>query len=210
MNIDINPGWTDARTKRTKALWQDGLSASQIAADLGHVTRNSVISKLHRLGASERVKGAAPAKRHRPQKYKRRAPRIAAEPTPLPAEPLPPPGPPAGGLIAFFELTATTCRWPHGDGPFLFCGAVPAADKPYCACHCEVAYTGTRHPAPDPALTVRACDDLTPGSSGSRALSALGKRVVLRRDDSPISKPASLVNPRATAAPAHTPPSSPA
>ena len=33
-----------------KKLWADGLSASQIAAELGGITRNAVIGKVHRLG----------------------------------------------------------------------------------------------------------------------------------------------------------------
>ena len=48
--------WTDERVSRLTKLWQDGLSASQIAADLGGVTRNAVIGKVHRLGMSNRDK----------------------------------------------------------------------------------------------------------------------------------------------------------
>lgn len=43
-------GWTEARVATLKKLQLDGLSASQIAAQLGGVTRNAVISKLIRLG----------------------------------------------------------------------------------------------------------------------------------------------------------------
>src|SRR3954453_15613541 len=54
--------WTDERVERLKKLWSDGLSASQIAAELGGgVTRNAVIGKVHRLGLSGRGKGQAPA-----------------------------------------------------------------------------------------------------------------------------------------------------
>ena len=48
--------WTDERVERLSKLWADGLSASQIAAELGNVTRNAVIGKVHRLGLSGRVK----------------------------------------------------------------------------------------------------------------------------------------------------------
>ena len=48
--------WTDERVELLKKLWQDGLSASQIAAELGGVTRNAVIGKVHRLGLSGRAK----------------------------------------------------------------------------------------------------------------------------------------------------------
>ncbi|MDP6389717.1 MAG: GcrA family cell cycle regulator [Alphaproteobacteria bacterium] len=46
--------WTEARVERLRDLWNGGLSASQIAAELGDVTRNAVIGKAHRLGLSSR------------------------------------------------------------------------------------------------------------------------------------------------------------
>ena len=42
--------WTDDRVEILKKLWAEGLSASQIARELGDVTRNAVIGKVHRLG----------------------------------------------------------------------------------------------------------------------------------------------------------------
>jgi len=48
-------GWTDERVELLKKLWLDGLSASQIAKQLGGVTRNAVIGKVHRLGLSGRA-----------------------------------------------------------------------------------------------------------------------------------------------------------
>ena len=48
--------WTDERVARLSKLWAEGLSASQIAADLGEVSRNAVIGKVHRLGLSGRAK----------------------------------------------------------------------------------------------------------------------------------------------------------
>src|SRR5438034_7122143 len=47
---------TDERVELLKKLWSDGLSASQIAAELGGITRNAVIGKVHRLGLSGRAK----------------------------------------------------------------------------------------------------------------------------------------------------------
>ena len=46
--------WTEVRVEKLKCLWEEGLSASQIAEHLGHVTRNAVIGKAHRLGLSSR------------------------------------------------------------------------------------------------------------------------------------------------------------
>ena len=52
--------WTDDRVATLTKLWADGLSASQIAKQLGGVTRNAVIGKVHRLGLSGRAKPTKP------------------------------------------------------------------------------------------------------------------------------------------------------
>lgn len=46
--------WTDERIATLRELWEQGLSASQIAGKLGNITRNAVIGKVHRLGLSGR------------------------------------------------------------------------------------------------------------------------------------------------------------
>ena len=56
----VTMGWTDERVELLKKLWQDGLSASQIAKQLGGVTRNAVIGKVHRLGLSGRATPSKP------------------------------------------------------------------------------------------------------------------------------------------------------
>lgn len=50
--------WTDDRVEVLKKMWGEGKSASQIAKELGGVTRNAVIGKVHRLGLSNRVTSA--------------------------------------------------------------------------------------------------------------------------------------------------------
>ncbi|MFM8701501.1 MAG: GcrA family cell cycle regulator [Hyphomicrobiales bacterium] len=59
--------WNDERVETLKKLWNQGLSASQIAGELGHgITRNAVIGKVHRLGLSGRTKSpSAPTSRQR-------------------------------------------------------------------------------------------------------------------------------------------------
>ncbi|CAN1568125.1 GcrA cell cycle regulator [Paracoccaceae bacterium] len=49
--------WTDERVETLKRMWGEGQSASQIAKELGGVTRNAVIGKVHRLGLSNRAAG---------------------------------------------------------------------------------------------------------------------------------------------------------
>jgi len=51
--------WTDERVETLKKMWGEGQSASQIAKELGGVTRNAVIGKVHRLGLSNRSGGGA-------------------------------------------------------------------------------------------------------------------------------------------------------
>jgi len=51
---DAGSVWTDSLQARLRELWTQGLTASQIAAEL-HVTRNAVIGKAHRLGLSGRA-----------------------------------------------------------------------------------------------------------------------------------------------------------
>lgn len=54
--------WSDERIELLKKMWNEGQSASAIAKELGGVTRNAVIGKVHRLGLSNRVgPGQTPA-----------------------------------------------------------------------------------------------------------------------------------------------------
>src|SRR3977135_2974768 len=63
--------WTDDRVEMLKKLWADGLSASQIATELGGITRNAVIGKVHSLGLSGRAKSPPVST---PRQRKARAP----------------------------------------------------------------------------------------------------------------------------------------
>ncbi len=80
--------WTDERIETLTKMWEGGATASQIAEELGGVSRNAVIGKAHRLGLKARpspvkanekgdVPAAAPA---RPAKAE-------ASPRPVPAAP---------------------------------------------------------------------------------------------------------------------------
>jgi GcrA cell cycle regulator len=74
-------GWTDERVELLKKLWMEGLSASQIAGELGEgVTRNAVIGKVHRLKLSARAKPTNTAPRARPA-ARPAAPRRPASPS---------------------------------------------------------------------------------------------------------------------------------
>ena len=110
--------WTDERIERLKKMWHDGSTASQIADELGGVSRNAVIGKAHRLGLEQRpspvrpgeeMKKAAPAApaAAAPTALKP-APRAeapkAAEPAPAAAAPAARPPQPSGPRISAHDM----------------------------------------------------------------------------------------------------------
>jgi GcrA cell cycle regulator len=149
--------WTDERVEALKKLWSEGLSASHIAAELGGVTRNAVIGKVHRLGLAGRAKSpssAAPRPRKprahghvlrvsRPSVRGNTALAHAFE-LEVEAEPeLVDNVIPMGQRRTLLELTEATCHWPIGDPgqpDFFFCGGQTISGLPYCAYHSRVAY----------------------------------------------------------------------
>jgi GcrA cell cycle regulator len=74
--------WTDERIERLRALWTKGVTASQIAEDLGGVSRNAVIGKAHRLGLQARP---SPVKANEPEPKAKAKPAAAPKPAPAPA-----------------------------------------------------------------------------------------------------------------------------
>ena len=78
--------WTDERVETLKRMWGEGQSASAIAKELGGVTRNAVIGKVHRLGLSNRTEEAeaAPAPAAEPEKKAEKKPAPKPEPAPEP------------------------------------------------------------------------------------------------------------------------------
>jgi GcrA cell cycle regulator len=149
--------WTDERVELLKKLWTDGLSASQIAAELGGITRNAVIGKVHRLGLSGRAKSPASTaprpRKTRSHSHVLRVPRPVmrgntalahayeydVEPEPELIDNVIP----IGQRRTLLELTEETCHWPIGDPgstEFFFCGGSSVSGLPYCAYHSRVAY----------------------------------------------------------------------
>jgi GcrA cell cycle regulator len=86
--------WTDERVETLKRTWTEGQSASQIAKELGGVTRNAVIGKVHRLGLSNRVGGKEEEEVAPSPAPKAEAP-ARPEPAARPAEAASAPRPPA-------------------------------------------------------------------------------------------------------------------
>ena len=74
--------WTDERIEKLTKMWESGATASQIADELGGVSRNAVIGKAHRLGLKARP---SPVK---PNEKPARAPAPAKKPKPVVVEPV--------------------------------------------------------------------------------------------------------------------------
>jgi GcrA cell cycle regulator len=146
-------GWTDDRVATLRKLWTEGLSAAQIAKQLGGVTRNAVIGKVHRLGLAGRATPSRPAKR--PVRVAAQRPRIASSLATAPRAPRPsappqlslvPPLEPLkrddGSVTTVLTLSDRVCKWPIGDPmdqTFAFCGR-GACEGPYCADHARLAF----------------------------------------------------------------------
>ncbi|MCY6382549.1 GcrA family cell cycle regulator [Hoeflea prorocentri] len=160
--------WTDERVERLKKLWADGLSASQIAAELGGVSRNAVIGKVHRLHLPGRAKsGGSSASRSKRvasgsrssygssrSTVTRSIPRtsgatalkqevIADAIAEIDTRPVEDVVVPIFRKLALTELTEKTCKWPVGDPlqeDFYFCGTDCDDNAPYCGYHSKLAF----------------------------------------------------------------------
>lgn len=123
--------WTDERIATLKKMWEGGATASQIADELGGVSRNAVIGKAHRLGLKSRP---SPVKANEPKKAekkaaaasapKKSAPRPAAKaPEPAPAPAPSRPAASAGASAPAQPLPNPTANMPKivsvGPGGFL-------------------------------------------------------------------------------------------
>ncbi len=161
--------WTDERVDLLKKLWSEGLSASQIAAQLGGVSRNAVIGKVHRLKLSSRGRAtAAPARqkkaatqgstvtksvtraastqRHATVSIGANALQAQFDAEPVARHYIRPVENvvvPISRRLQLVELTERTCKWPNGDPlaeDFHFCGNDAAETGPYCTYHSRIAF----------------------------------------------------------------------
>ena len=128
--------WTHDRIEILKKLWEEGLTASRIATELGDVTRNAVIGKAHRLGLAGRMQSKSSAssisivrkKRHSPHNKK------IIEISTHVNEPINP--------TSFLDIRDGMCRWPlgePGENDFKFCGR-GSGEKVYCKEHHSMAF----------------------------------------------------------------------
>jgi len=166
-----NSRWTDSAVALLRKLYVDGLSASQIARELGPgFTRNAVIGKIHRLGLNvdqyltEQEKADRAARlqtargiRQERQNERRRLAREANPRMPRPPKPTRSQtlremfGIPTTDClhansknIPFIDLEPHHCRFGYGTGPYLFCGNDKTEGSSYCAGHHVLCWTPAR------------------------------------------------------------------
>ncbi len=147
--------WSPSIIETLKALWGEGLSASEIAARIGGVTRNAVIGKVHRLGlaARERRPARPGGNARRPNKRERPPMQPRAKDLPISVRmraDLPPLGPAPAAKVTIAEIRDGLCRWPEGDPrtrAFQFCGR--PAQNLYCSHHAARAYRPATEPTDD-------------------------------------------------------------
>lgn len=137
--------WTEDRIELLKRLWSNGKSASEIANQMGFVSRNAVIGKAHRLGLEGRLVGEKPGKS--PLVRDARMPRKTVDPLKIAEiqkfmDRAPPPviesiPAPVSLNMTLMDLTSKDCRWPvSGEkADTLFCGHDIADASVYCPYH---------------------------------------------------------------------------
>ena len=118
--------WTDERIDRLKTMWADGATASQIADELGGVSRNAVIGKAHRLGLEQRPSPVKPGdeKAHSAPQAATHAPPPAAraakpEAAPRPSAPSASPAAPHGAAPQQHRGTGEIQYRSIGPGGFI-------------------------------------------------------------------------------------------
>jgi GcrA cell cycle regulator len=133
-------GWTDESVEKLRQLWMQGLTANEIAKQLG-VTKNAIVGKVHRLCLtarpspikvkdeveenieSQEVKEGAACEFDAKVAAKQRAEELTN--------------------IKLVDLDSHTCRWPIGDprdDDFCFCGKKVRSGQTYCDEHSVMAY----------------------------------------------------------------------
>ncbi|HEY1752531.1 MAG TPA: GcrA family cell cycle regulator [Caulobacteraceae bacterium] len=140
--------WTEERIEALTKMWREGLSASQVARQLGGVSRSAVIGKVHRLGIAGRdAPSRPPATVARPSTRIRASAggvrRLAAPRGPQQLVPAAPRAIfEASATATIHTLTESGCRWPIGEpdeAGFGFCGRLRLGGGSYCAGHAPMS-----------------------------------------------------------------------
>jgi GcrA cell cycle regulator len=141
--------WEPAHDAALRRRKDEGFSAAGAASAINdefgtRYSRNAAIGRMKRLGMCETMAAlnhrksiAAPKpKVRRVQKYKPR-PKGAPEPVD-PVEMMLRCAAVEPRNVGLLELGDGECRYPYGDGPYLFCGHQALVDHPYCRPHFQL------------------------------------------------------------------------
>lgn len=160
----IKVDWTPALRAKALKRWEEGQTATDIAATIPGATRSGILGLVKRAGKKRKDAGACRVAAAKVSKAKP-APKVKAPPAPkpepvkkarLPASgwhnsgvPIPghiPPQPPAPEplRVTLMELDGRSCRWPVTDrAPWRYCGhgvvGENSVSTPYCAHHARAA-----------------------------------------------------------------------
>lgn len=141
--------WDEERTERLRSLWEEGLSASQIARSLEGLTRNAVLGKADRLGLPSRVANSAPrgdgvrAVVPTPKLSRAFNPDFTEKVPPTPPEPeVLAPVLNDGKPLRFPDSSDRVCRWIVGPATAdaVICGHPTKVGSVYCAGHAKIAF----------------------------------------------------------------------
>jgi GcrA cell cycle regulator len=138
----MNWGPVEIARLRELAAGDDRPSAADIAKRFRGHSRNSIIGACHRNGIKlpNAFDPDNPRQKQNRRKHNRKKPK-SWEPKPMPdpiqlvfADVVP-------LNIDLLDLDKGQCRYPYGDGPFLFCGHPAQAESKYCPAHHRLTHT---------------------------------------------------------------------
>lgn len=151
--------WNEVAVFKLTCLWKLGETASAIAEQIPGTTRNSVLGKVHRLNLPVRTnlqartprppwdpnrdtrrkaKKAPKPEREPIAKKVRAAPRVFAFRAQIPIRKKA--APPEFLGLDLLDLKPNACRYPHGEGPYFFCGQPKEPTSSYCSYHAGLCF----------------------------------------------------------------------
>lgn len=119
--------WSEARIEQLTGLWLAGYPASAIAAEMA-LSRNAVISKVHRLGLK---RNGGPVRTKASYRRQARTSGRGASERSIPGAPPP-------KMLSLMQLEADSCRYAYGDprkAGFGFCGHPVRPGSSFCPPH---------------------------------------------------------------------------
>lgn len=156
--------WDPSNVERLRALWNEGLSGSEISARIPDTTRNGILGKAWRLGLPSRADGRPQPRKEKPHHWRKskfgngpqakpKGPDRCSSPSanlapPIEVEPVEiNPAVETQTLdqcVSLLDLEPGQCRWPLGVGEAKFCGR-PTCNRShgsYCHAHAALAFAG--------------------------------------------------------------------